>query len=154
MNTSGLGWVWMSLIAMVMIIPSWLGPSFFEKNFHVRPEVFMIWYFVGVVLGSSSFLTFRGISVIPSFPAWILILGIGFTLGTIVNILLFAAIPIAPNPSLPPAIVNVSSVGVFIAAFLLWRLLPAYFSKVQFDIYHLLGMLVTIVGLYVMVRPR
>lgn len=154
MTPSGLGWVGMSLIAMVMIIPSWLGPGFFEKNFHIRPEVFMIWYFVGVVLGSFSFLTFRGISVVPSFPAWILILGIGLTLGSIVNILLFAAVPIAPNPGLPPAIVNVSSVGIFIAAFLLWRVLPAYFPKVQFDIYHLVGMLVTIGGLYLMVRPR
>ena len=154
MNTSALGWMEMSLIAVFTIIPSWLSPGFFEKNFGVRPEVFMIWYFVGVVLGSSSFLTFRGISVIPSFFACILMLGMGLTFGNITNMLIFAAVPIAPNPGLPPAIVNVSSVCVFIFAFILSRMLPAYFDKVQFDIQHLLGMLVTIGGLYLMVRPR
>ena len=154
MNTSGLGWVGMSLIAVFTIIPSWLSPGFFEKNFHVRPEVFMIWYFLGVVAGSSSYLTFKGIPVIPPLLAGILMVGMGYTFGSITNMLIFAAVPIAPNPGLPPALVNVSSVGVFIAAFVLWRVLPAYFPKVQFDIYHLLGMLITIGGLYLMVRPR
>ena len=147
-------WLGMSIIGMFAIIPSWLGIGFFEKNFQVRPEVFMIWYFFGVIGGSACFLVSKGISILPSVSAWSAIMVIGITFGAVANILLFAATPIAPNPGLPAAIASFASVVILFLSFGLSSLLPSYFNSVQFDMYHFLGMILAGAGMLLMAMPR
>ena len=149
-----MGWIGMSVIAMFTIIPSWLSPGFFEKNFGVRPEIFMMWYFFWVSLGSAFFLHHRGVPVVPPFVPWILMAGVSIAFGIVTNILVFTSVPLAPNPGLVQTIVGASSVGVFFSALILSRILPEYFNKIKFDGYDLLGMAIVITGLFVMVRPR
>jgi drug/metabolite transporter (DMT)-like permease len=74
------------------------------------------------------------------------ILLIGGTIGAISNILLFRAVTIAPNPGLPVAIVNATSIGVFLAAGLLSKLAPNYFNSEKIDAWSLFGIILTIVG--------
>jgi len=147
-------WLGMSIIGMLAIIPSWLGVGFFEKNFQVRPEVFMIWYFFGVIGGSVCFLVSKEISILPSISVWLAIVIIGITFGSVANMLLFAATPIAPNPGLPAAIASFASVVILFLSVGLYSLLPSYFNHVQFDMYHFFGMILAGAGMLLMAMPR
>jgi len=72
---------------------------------------------------------------------------IGFTIGGVANVALFSAVAIAPNPGLPVALSNAASIGVFLAAILLYRWFPAHFDPVKTDIWWSgLGLLFTVVG--------
>ena len=154
MNAMKLNWAVMSLIGTICIVPSWLGVSFFERNYHVRPEVFMIWYFFGVIIGTGCVLALKGVCIIPAPAPWLSIIAIGLTFGVVANIMLFAATAIAPNPGLPSAIASSASVLVFVLSLLFFRLFPSYFNEVAFDGYHLIGLVITIAGVIMMVKPR
>lgn len=136
----------MSVIGTICIVPSWLGIGFFERNYHVRPEVFMIWYFFGVIMGTGCVLITHGISIIPAPAPWLQIVALGLTFGVAANMMLFAATSIAPNPGLPSAIAGFASVLVLFLSVGLHWLLPHYFNNVHVDIYHLLGMILAVIG--------
>ncbi|GEM_PF-1085273 len=147
-------WAVMSIIGTACITPSWLGIGFFQKNFGVRSEVFMIWYFLGVVAGSSCFLGAKGVSLFMPTGAWLAIVLVGITFGSAANMLLFAATPLAPNQGLPAAIASFASVIVFMLSLGLYWLLPSYFTNVQVDTYHILGMFLAVAGVILMAMPR
>lgn len=154
MNLIKLNWVVMSVIGTICIVPSWLGVGFFERNYHVRPEVFMMWYFFGVIIGTGCVLTLQESSIIPATAPWLSIVAVGLTFGVVANIMLFAATAIAPNPGLPSAIASSASALVFVLSLLLFRLFPIYFNEVAFDSYHLVGLIITIAGVILMTKPR
>lgn len=144
----------MSIVGMICITPSWLGIGFFEKNFHVRPEVFMIWYFFGVVAGSSGLLGVKGVSLFVPMGVWLAIVLVGITFGSAANMLLFSATPIAPNQGLPAAVSSFASVLVFVLSWGLYWVLPSYFAHVHIDTYHVWGMFLAVAGLILMAMPR
>ena len=139
-------WFWQSIIATLLLVPVWLALGFYERNFRVSSEAFLVWYFLGVV----------GLSVVcmptPTktlFPSWALVLTIlviGATLGGVANVLSFRSVVSAPNPGLPLAIVNTVSVGVFFASWLLAKYWPQYFGSVKVDAWSLAGVLLTCAG--------
>jgi len=139
-------WLGQSVIAMLCLIPAWLAIGFFDRNYQVRPEVFLIWYFLGVAITSVLFGGSSLNAIVPSKEIVGAILLIGLTVGAIANILLFRAVIVAPNPGLPVAIANVASVGVFLAAALLSRWLPSYFNSVKTDGWAFLGVVLTVIG--------
>ncbi|MDZ4285452.1 MAG: hypothetical protein U1A23_00830 [Candidatus Sungbacteria bacterium] len=147
-------WAVMSIVGMICITPSWLGIGFFQKNFNVRPEVFMIWYFLGVIAGSSCFLGAKGVSLFMPTGVWLAIVLVGITFGSAANMLLFSATPLAPNQGLPAAVASFASVLVFALSLGLYWLLPSYFTNVQVDTYHILGMFLAVAGVILMVMPR
>lgn len=147
-------WFSQSAIAMLCLVPAWLAIGFFDKNYHIRPDVFLVWYFLGIVITT---VLFRG-SPLSSFAPSVKMVGvmlfIGFTIGAISNIMLFRAVASAPNPGLPVAIANVASVGVFFVAVLLARWAPTYFKAVKIDGWSLLGVLLTIAGVSIIATRR
>ena len=138
-------WFPQSIIAMLLLIPAWLAIGFFDRNYAVRSDVFLIWYFLGVAI--TSFLGIRSIdALVPSAKLDSLMLLVGLTIGAFANILLYRAVAGAPNPGLPVAIANVASIGVFLTAALLGRLAPRYFDPVQVDGWSLTGVILTVAG--------
>ncbi|MBI2039398.1 MAG: hypothetical protein HYT22_03960 [Candidatus Niyogibacteria bacterium] len=139
-------WLWQSVISMLCLIVPWLSIGFFDRNFQVRPDVFLIWYFLGVAATS---MFFGGAPFTAIAPSWKLVGGmlfVGLTFGAIANLLIFRAVAVAPNPGLPLAIVNVSSVAVFVISALLARWIPDHFSPVKTDLWSATGVLLTIIG--------
>lgn len=139
-------WLTQSFTAMALLIPAWLAIGFFDRNYQIKPDIFIIWYFLGVGLNSLLFGQSPMSAVFPSWKLILIILIIGFTVGGVANVALFSAVSKAPNPGLPVAIANVASVGVFFVAALLYRYLPNYFNSVKIDIWALVGLLLTVVG--------
>jgi hypothetical protein len=139
-------WLVQSVVSLACLIPVWLAVVFFERNYQVRPNVFLIWYFLGVIMTSAIFGGAPLNAIVPSLKLVGAILLIGLTIGAIANILLFHAVAGAPNPGLPVAIANAASVGVFILAALLSRFVSGYFNSVKVDGWALLGVVLTVVG--------
>jgi uncharacterized membrane protein AbrB (regulator of aidB expression) len=139
---------WTIFIALFCLVPAWFAIGFFDRNYQVRPNVFLIWYFLGGALTS---VFFGGSSLSAIMPSWKLVLAmllIGLTVGGGANILLFRAVADAPNPGLPVAIGNGASVVVFLVAILLSRWAPSssYFNPVEADPWSFLGVLLTVIG--------
>lgn len=139
-------WLGQSVIAMLFLVPAWLAVGFFGKNYHIRSDVFLIWYCLGVVITTSLFGGTTLKAIVPSGKIVGAILLIGLTIGAIPNILIFRAIVSSPNPGLPVAIANVASIGVFLAASLLSRWAPGYFNSVKTDGWSFLGVVLTVIG--------
>lgn len=139
-------WFGQSLIAMLCLIPAWLAIGFFDRNYQVSPNIFLIWYFLGCIITSILFGGSPLKAIVPSWKTAGVMLLIGLTIGAIANILIFRAVTSAPNPGLPVAIANVASVGVFLAAGLLSWLAPKYFGYVKTDILAFLGVVLTVIG--------
>jgi drug/metabolite transporter (DMT)-like permease len=139
-------WLVQSFTAVMFLIPPWVAIGFFARNYQIKPEVFLIWYFLGVAAMSAIFGGVPLTQVAPSWKVVGVILLIGLTVGGFANMLLFRAVAGAPNPGLPVALSNVASVGVFVVAGLLAWIMPQYFDKVKMDIWSLAGIALVIVG--------
>lgn len=150
-------WLTQAIIAMLLLIPAWLLIGFFDRNYHVRADVFLIWYFLGVVFTSVLSVVSTGSSPSMIVPSWRLvgaILVIGLTIGGIANVLLFRAVVGASNPGLPVVIANMAGVGVFFAAAVLSRWAPSYFSSVKIDAWSFLGVALAISGVVLIAIRR
>jgi len=152
-----LSWIEKSLIATFCLVPILLTVGFLGKNYQVRAEVTMLWYFFGILIGALVIMwrlnIINGSDLVPTFPLLLVAL-MGVVFGAISNIFLFQAISVAPNPGLPIAFVNTASVIVFVFAPLLATVLPVYFNQVRFDLYHLLGIVLTITGITIIALKR
>ena len=140
-------WLLQSFLAAALLVPVWLGIGFFDKNFQMKPEVFLVWYFLGVALASACFSVSSLKELAPSSPMIFVLFCFGVVAGGIANIAIFRAVVSAPNPGLPVAIANTASVGVFLLAALLSRFFPNYFSPVKVDITALMGIFLTVLGI-------
>lgn len=149
-----MNWFVQSLISMLCLIPTYLAIGFFDKNYQVRPDVFLIWYFLGNVITSAFFRGLSSNTIIPSGKLVGMILLIGLTIGAIANILLFRAVSSAPNPGLPVAIVSATSIGVFLIAVLLSRWAPNHFNSVKTDVWSFLGIVFVVIGVSLIAIKR
>lgn len=139
-------WIVQSVVAMLCFVPVWLANGFLNRNYQIRPDVFLVWYLLGVIVTT---IIFGGLSfniVAPSGKLVVTMLLFGLTTGAVANILLFRAVLNAPNPGLPLAIVNVTSIVVFFAAVLLFQLAPKYFNSAKIDVWSFLGVALTVIG--------
>lgn len=143
-----MSWFGQSIVATIFLIPAFLAIGFFEKNYHVKPSVFLIWYVLGVGMASAFFGPAKATELFPSLRFTGAIVFIGLTAGGIANVLLYQAVAHAPNPGLPVVISNGgASMGVFLVAALLAYLLPTYFNPVKVDFQSFLGIVLTVMGI-------
>ena len=82
-------WLGQSVIAMLCLIPAWLAIGFFDRNYQVRPDVFLIWYLLGIAITSVLFKASSLNSIVPSWRIAGAMILLGLTIGAFANILLF-----------------------------------------------------------------
>ncbi|MCW1892511.1 MAG: hypothetical protein KIH65_004740 [Candidatus Uhrbacteria bacterium] len=141
-------WLLQSFLGMFLIFPGWLAIGFFNRNLRVSPDLFMVWYFLG---GSMCSLFFGRTplvwtAVFPSVGIVAALLILGFVVCGIPNLLIFRAVLTAPNPGLPVAILNTTSVLVFFASAGLAYVAPRFFDAVHISGRSFIGVALTIVG--------
>lgn len=144
-----MGWLAKSFLSFLFIIPAWLSIGFLKKNFEISGEMTTIGYFAGTALGSAIVLILTGELTFSSSVKLQLPLAVGLILGAATNLLLFSAIPDAPNPGLPIAIQSSSMIFVFLFTILLGSWLPEKFDPVRMDYIHLVGVLLIFAGVAV-----
>ncbi len=149
-----LNWFAKSLLAMVLIIPFFIAVGFFNKNYNVKPELTVMLWNIGVVVGMyvwSMKVRLYGTMEFntQTFVICVIILAAGISLGAIANILFAQALAESPNPGLPVAIVNAAAIPVFVISYFLFLLLPAYFNTTSFDPIKLIGVVLTIAGIWI-----
>ena len=145
-----MNWLSQSLISAMLLIPVWLAIGFFDRNYQVKPDTFLIWYFPGIIALSALMLFRQSQSplkaLVPSFGVVSVILLIGLAIGGVANVLIFRAVADAPNPGLPLVLLNITNVGVYLIAAPLSRWLPSYFSAVKIDMYTFFGVILVTIG--------
>lgn len=149
-----MGWLGQSFLAVAFLIPVWLAIGFFDRNHQVKPDVFVVWYFLGVAIASAFAGGHSLRTIAPSLGLVCTLLVIGVVAGGLANIPLFRAVVSAPNPGLPVAIANTASVGVFFLAWLLGRWVPKYFATVTMDGWALLGVVLVVSGASIIALRR
>ena len=144
------GWLFQSLASTFLIVPAWLAVDFFAKNFKMRAEVFLLYYFLGTLIGAGVWKAItRPSDLVHSWSIALAVVLIGISFGAACNVLMYQAIASAPNPGLPIAIIEGASVLVFLGALLLGSILPMYFSPSTFDLQQLFGILLVISGVVI-----
>lgn len=124
------GWFERSLAAMLLLVPTWLVIRFLSRYYGVRPELVMVWVYLGyaVIVGGWLWLS-GGVSsrgFIPSngrIALWALVPTV---FGAVANVLVFQALNQAPNPGLPTSVMGVNNLLVTLAAVSLSNFLPRY----------------------------
>jgi hypothetical protein len=141
-----MSWLAQSALAIVFLTPAWLAMPFFSKNYGVSGSVFAVWYFVGVTISIATFGVQPRSALVPSVSVLLALVAVGFVIGGIANNLIFSAVVAAPNPGLPLAVANITTLTTFLLAIVLSRLLPEYFKPVQADLKSLIGATLIIIG--------
>ncbi|TSC59345.1 MAG: Uncharacterized protein G01um1014107_356 [Parcubacteria group bacterium Gr01-1014_107] len=147
-------WIVQSFVVLLCAIPAWLAIGFFDRNFHVKSDIFLFWYMLGILIALASFKIMSSSITIPSWKVVGAIMLIGLTIGAVSNILIFRAVANAPNPGLPLAITSTGSVGVFITALAFSRWAPNHFNPVKFDLLSFLGIVLAVIGVSLIVIRR
>lgn len=138
-------WLIQTLIAVLFLTPAWLAMPYFANKYGVTGGVFAVWYFAGAAISIAIFGVPSG-KLVPSYGVIAAVLLIGFTIGGIANMALFTAVTIAPNPGLPVAIANLTSLTTFVAAILLAKLLPSHFTADPLSVKALSGIVLIVIG--------
>jgi hypothetical protein len=106
--------------------------GFFRKTFNIQPDVFMLWYYAGILttLIVSNKLNGEPLSkfVEPSVWGLLGIFVIGLTIGAGANINTFRAYAIAPNAGIVQALQEVAVPLMFFLTIALSKVLPDYFK--------------------------
>lgn len=144
-------WFWQSVVGAFFLIPGWIAIPFFQKNFGVRPEDFIIWYLLSAAFAP---VFFGSAAVVPGPGVVTGIMAVGLVVGY-ANILAFrATVNSPPNPGIPVAIfTSLSTIGVVLATLALAYLLPKYFDVAAIDVRTLAGVALIIVGMW-LVAPH
>ena len=153
----GLGWFGKSVIAAILFIIPFLSVGFFNRNFGLKPEAILVWYGIGLAFGCFGWtLALNTIQLNELSFNWPLFVAaiIGAMFSALPNILLYQALVTAPNPGLPMAIINVSTVLTFFAALVLAKLLPQWFSVAKFDWIHFSGIVFVVAGVVLLSLKR
>jgi len=145
-------WLTECFLATALLIPCWLLPGFFGKNFKVSPETFLFWY----CLGTASFIFATGMSstdsvLVPSWKTVLAILLAGLCVGGLANTLLFRAVAHAPNPGFALGISQLTSLGVFFLSASLCKMLPDYFEKGDVSVRSLIGLCLSLIGVVLVI---
>jgi drug/metabolite transporter (DMT)-like permease len=124
------GWFERSVAAMVLLVPTWLVIRFLSRYYAIRPELIMVWVYLGyaVIVGGWLWLS-EGVPArrfLPPNGAALMLALIPVVLGAIANVFVYQALNQAPNPGLPTSIMGVNNMLVTLAAVLLSNLLPRY----------------------------
>lgn len=141
-----MSWVSQTFIAIGLLVPAWIGATFFKKNYQIPSGVYSGWYFLGtgitIILADGT--SGRVLTAQPHIIA--IIFGIGLTAGGIANASLFSAVENAPNPGMPIALCNANGMLVFLVSLALANLAPQYFPEVEGGMRDLVGIILLMSG--------
>lgn len=156
MNPFGWHWMTRAFLSLGFVIPAWLSINFFKTTYQIAGEVTMIWYFLGVAIGTAGFIHVLtpNVSIIPPLTAIVQISIVGVVFGSGANALLFSAIADAPNQAVPQAIQGSSSVFVFLLSLWLAGVMPQYFKSDHLDIYQFVGVAFVVIGIAIVAIRR
>jgi hypothetical protein len=142
------GPLYQSAIAAVLLALIWLAVPVFSKKLGVSPEVFLVWYFLGVILMTGAYSRDELFSPSP----WIIaaMIGIGLLPGFVANVLVFAATTAPGNPGIALTIVQANSVLVLLGGLLLAQFAPSFIQKIEVHPYSYVGAGIVFMGLTLM----
>ena len=142
-----MSWLQYSLVAMVALVPLLVSTGVAAKHFGIKADVIPIYYGVGVTIGILLWILSksRGHELVIGKPQIFFVI-LGMTCGVAVNVCFFKALSMAPNPGLPPAIVNGSSAIAFFIMVPLAAMAPKLFQQVQISWKHALGLILVLIG--------
>lgn len=149
-----LTWFWQATIAMLLLVPAWIGIAMVSRTSNVRGEVAAFLYMFGLVIGTFVFLTSRSTPIFSGGRSMWILLALGMIVGAAANMFLFRAVVSAPNAGLPVAIANAGSVLLFLVTFLIARFAPSLVPVQTFQWPQLVGILLTVIGVgLIALRP-
>ncbi len=142
-----MNWLQYSLVAMVALVPLLVSTGVAVKHFGIKADIIPIYYSLGVVIGIAVWILAksRGQELTLGKPH-LFFLVLGMTCGVVLNVCFYKALAIAPNPGLPPAIVNGSSAVTFFIVVPLAAMAPKFFQQAQISWKHALGLVLVLVG--------
>jgi drug/metabolite transporter (DMT)-like permease len=142
-----MSWLQYSLVAMVALVPLLVSTGVAAKHFGIKADVIPIYYGLGVTIGILFWILSksRGSELIIAKPHLFFVV-LGMTCGVAVNICFFKALAIAPNPGLPPAVINGSSALAFFIVVPLAAFAPKIFQQAQISWRHALGLGLVLIG--------
>tara|TARA_R110000868_G_scaffold39376_13_gene137182 strand:- start:2059 stop:2544 length:486 start_codon:yes stop_codon:yes gene_type:complete len=145
-------WFAKSILATVSIVPTFIAIPLFKYRFGIDPLVFLAWYFGATAASIATYLALSGraAELVPSPPLICVIVAIGCVFGALANGALFQAIGLAPNPGLPPVMYATASMIVFFLSVVLAGSFPALFKPVVADFSRIAGIVLVLVGLYLL----
>lgn len=153
-----MNWLTQSVLHVILVVVPWLSIGFFKDNFGVKPDVFVVWYYVPIMIATVLLALWNGDDLAKfAPPVWVAvsIFVIGLTFGAAANLLLFHAVANAPNPGIPVAIGNGASILVFFVAAGLAVVAPKYFHAARIDIWSVAGLGLVVAGVLVFaLRPQ
>ncbi len=155
-----MNWFTQSILATALLAPCWLAIGFFERNFGIKPNIFVVWYFVGISLSVATYIAMSdnqaSAKLFPSFGVVLAIILVGATIGAAANVLLFTAVAHAPNPSFPSVIANGGGGAlVFLLAIVLGTYVPKYFAKSEVNwINALAGIAFIVAGIFFLANTK
>jgi hypothetical protein len=149
-------WFAKSILATLCIVPSFIAIPFLKFRYGIDPLVFLAWYFGATAVSISGYIAVSGraAELVPPMPLVITVVVIGIVFGALANGALFQAIGLAPNPGLPPVMYATSSMIVFFLSALLATTFPALFKPVIVDTGRVIGIVLVLVGLYLLAGGR
>jgi hypothetical protein len=149
-------WFLKSLMATVLIVPAFIAIPFLKFKYGIDPLVFLAWYFGSTAISITAYLLFMGKAseLIPPWQQLLAIIFIGVFFGAVANGSLFQAVGVAPNPGLPPVIYATSSMVIFLLSAVLATTFPTLFKPATFEISHLSGIFLILLGLYFLAGGR
>lgn len=113
----------------------------------------MLWFFQGVVVGGVILQVFLGHAKISDILVPNMLTTVIFFVGiygSLTNHFLFEAVAKAINRGLPVAIQSTSAVFLSLIGIFLYCLLPKYFPHIVLGQYQMAGIIVTLIGLFLM----
>lgn len=120
-----------------------------KDHYDVRPEAFVVWYFLAMALSMPLSMVPTGIAswkdFAPTGLVWVAVL-LGVTFGNLSNILFAQALVEAPHPSYPMAIGNLGPVIVAFTTLALAQFFPHFFSNPRIDAINLIAILMAVGG--------
>ena len=150
-SLSFLSWFQRSIIAMVVLIPLMVTIPLVQKHYGLSVESYFFSWFLGCGLGffllgwQAPSLDAKDLftPVIPFAAVFV----IGVLLGAPANILLVQAIPQAPNPALPFAIVNAAAVFAYGLSWVLGKISTEHFGEVELNWPRGIGVVLAVVAI-------
>jgi drug/metabolite transporter (DMT)-like permease len=148
-----LGWLQLAILAAVLHVPGIVCIPLLQKSYGIRPEVTLLWYYIGVYVSVSLLLFGTDHVRFREFLSSWSVLGIcalGLIVGGLGTVLLFRSIALSPNVALPNAIVHSSAGIAYVALCALSFFLPKWFGIIRFDTISLIAVVLIIAGIIIL----
>jgi hypothetical protein len=156
-----MGWLSKSLVlSSSMVLFTVMVTSLALRG--VKTEVTIAWWMASVAVGIVTVSAFGGAGLVTNEPKQFvvglvpiaIVVFAGLTFGTIMNTFYGQAVQSAPNPALAMAVINSSTLFLYILAPVLHKLMPKVFAAASINTVGLVGVVLTLVGLILITKSK